>query len=93
MSAFRRDETIVTAAQAQSALDAGYGIDWIGATPLGTYYAKNGGWGDAGGHVEQCVAFFLPQDIELVVFVNSPIGTGNEFLMGQVLQHYLDNVK
>ena len=93
MGAFRRDGTIVSTTQAQAALDAGYGIDWIGSTPLGTYYAKNGGWADGSSHTEQCVAFFLPQDIELVVFVNSPIGAANEFLMGQVLQHYLDNVK
>jgi CubicO group peptidase (beta-lactamase class C family) len=93
MGAFRRDGTIVSPAQAQTALDAKYGIDWSGSTALGNYYAKNGGWGDSGGHVEQCVAFFLPQDIELVVFVNSPVGTPGEFLMGQVLQHYTDNVK
>jgi CubicO group peptidase (beta-lactamase class C family) len=93
MGAFRRDGSIVSPAQAQTALDAGYGIDWINSTPLGNFYAKNGGWSDGGGRTEQCVSFFFPQDIECVVFVNSPIGPKPEFLMGQVAQHYTDNVK
>jgi CubicO group peptidase (beta-lactamase class C family) len=92
MGAFRHDGTIVSTSQAQASLDAGYGIDWTGSTPLGNFYAKNGGWADGAGRTEQCVAFFLPQDIELVVFVNSPIGSPAENLLQQVLQHYLDNV-
>lgn len=93
MGAFRRDNSIVSTTQAQSSLDAGYGIDWIGGTPLGNFYAKNGGWADGAGRTEQCVAFFFPQDVECVVFVNSPIGASSEFLMGQVAKHYTDNVK
>jgi hypothetical protein len=92
MGAFRREQSIVSPAQAQSMLDAGYGLDLIESTPLGTMYAKNGAWGTST-QTEQCVAFFLPQGIELAVFVNSPIGTANEFLMGNVAQYYLDNVK
>lgn len=92
MGAFRRDGSIVTAPQAQASLDHGYGIDWIGPTALGNFYAKNGGWSN-NGRLEQCVAFFFPQDIECVVFVNSPIGASNEFLMGRVGTHYADNVK
>lgn len=93
MSALRRGGSIVSKKQAQTMLDNGFGIDWIGSTPLGTYYAKNGGWADGAGRTEQCVAFFLPQDMECVVFVNSPIGAPAEFLMGRVAKHYTDNVK
>lgn len=95
MGAFRRENTIVSQVQAQSMLDAGYGLDLIQSTPLGTMFAKNGGWSSSNGQTEQCVAFFLPQGIELVVFVNSPIGTSNppQFLMGTVAQYYIDNTK
>jgi CubicO group peptidase (beta-lactamase class C family) len=93
MGAFRRNGSIVSATQAQAMLDNGFGLDWIASTPLGNFYAKNGGWADGAGRTEQCVAFFFPQDIECVVFVNSPIGASNEFLMGQVGKHYTDNVK
>lgn len=94
MGAFRRENTIVNATQAQAMLDAGYGIDLIESSPLGTMYAKNGGWTSGNSQTEQCVAFFLPQGIELVVYVNSPIGTApGQFLMGNVAQYYIDNIK
>ena len=95
MGAFRRQNTIVSQAQAQSMLDAGYGLDLTQSTPLGTMYAKNGGWSSSNSQTEQCVAFFLPQGIELVVFVNSPIGSSNppQFLMGTVAQYYIENTK
>lgn len=51
-----------------------YGIDIIGSTQLGKFYGKNGLWSN-GSQVEQCVAFFLPENMELVVLINSPIGT------------------
>jgi CubicO group peptidase (beta-lactamase class C family) len=92
MGAFRRNGSIVSQAQAQAMLDSSFGIDATGSTPLGDYYAKNGGWADGSGRTEQCVAFFLPQEMECVVFVNSPIGSPAEFLMGQVAAHYLANV-
>lgn len=92
MGAFRRENSIVSQTQAQAMLDAGYGLDLIQSTPMGTMYAKNGGWSSGSGQTEQCVAFFLPQGVELVVFVNSPIGTGNQFLMGTVAQYYSDNL-
>jgi hypothetical protein len=59
-------------------LDNEFGIDLKVPTLIGTYYTKNGGWNDGTGpgkgHEEHCVAYFLPQDMELVVLVNSPIG-------------------
>jgi CubicO group peptidase (beta-lactamase class C family) len=71
MSTFRRSGTIMSAAAAQTVLDDGFGLNWT--TALGTYYAKVGGWHDGSGHMEQGIAFFLPQDVELVLLVNSPL--------------------
>lgn len=93
MRTFRREGTIVSAAQAQTALDASFGVDGSGSTPLGPYYVKNGGWGDGAGRTEQCVAFFFPHDTECVVFVNSPIGSPGASLTDLVATHYVDNVK
>jgi CubicO group peptidase (beta-lactamase class C family) len=74
MGTFRRSGTIVTPAQAEAALRRGFGIDWPVDTPMGPFYVKNGLWGNRGGQVEQCVAFFLPANTELVLLVNSPVG-------------------
>ena len=73
MATFRRGGSIVSPDQAQVMLDDGFGIDFSVVTPLGTYYAKLGGWNDNAGHQEQGVAFYLPLNMELVVLVNSPV--------------------
>ena len=73
MSTFRRSGTIMSQADAQTMLDDGFGLNWTVTTLLGTYYAKIGNWDDGAGHMEQSIAFFLPQQMELVLFVNSPI--------------------
>jgi negative regulator of replication initiation len=73
MSTFRRSGTIMSPADAQTMLDDGFGLNWTVPTQLGTYYAKIGGWQDNAGHMEQSIAFFLPQQMEFVLFVNSPI--------------------
>ncbi len=78
MGTFRRAGTIVSKAKAKQALDASLGIDVIEETPAGKIYFKNGwwGWNQEGNfwHVEQAVAFYLPEDMELVMLVNSTIG-------------------
>jgi CubicO group peptidase (beta-lactamase class C family) len=76
MSHFRRKDTIVTKAKAQTILDSGFGIDQILDTPAGKTYNKNGAWGNASGR-EQAVAYFLPAGMEAVLFVNSRIGPGD----------------
>jgi len=98
MGTFRRKGTILPMNKAQGMLDAGFGIDVIQNTPLGTLYNKNGLWWD-GSHVEQTLAYFLPDDMELAVFTNSPIGkptkkspTG-EFFRDFVTKIYLNNIK
>jgi len=73
MDHMRRKNTIIDKTVAQYMLDHYFGIDRIDDTPAGKIYNKNGGWG-SGGKKEQCVAYFLPNDMELALFVNSPIG-------------------
>jgi CubicO group peptidase (beta-lactamase class C family) len=92
MGAFRRQGTIMSKPQAQTMLDAGFGIDVIQGTPLGTLYNKNGAWG-MGGKEEQSLAYFLPQDMELVVLANSPVGSPEKFFRGIVTDLYLANIK
>ena len=91
MDAFRRKGTIVSPTEAQAFLEAGLGLDSGTPTPVGKVYAKNGRWRN-GGRTEQTVAFFLPQNMELVVFVNSPIGVSGESLRGLVKTLYLNNL-
>jgi CubicO group peptidase (beta-lactamase class C family) len=99
MAAFRRGGTIVSPAQAQAALDAGYGVNLPIKvdTQLGPVYHKIGTW-DNGSQWEQGVAFFLPLNMELVVLVNSPVAPvdgqqddGN-FLYSIVSDCYLWNI-
>ncbi|MGI2902545.1 serine hydrolase domain-containing protein [Tolypothrix sp. VBCCA 56010] len=82
MDHVRRRNTIIAPQKAQYILDNYFGIDEVANTPAGTIYSKNGYWGNGDGKTEQCVAYFLPNDMELVVFVNSPIGQSNFFLRG-----------
>lgn len=75
MGTFRRGGTIVSPVQAQLMLDNGFGLNSkLTTTTLpGKYYVKLGGLNDNKGHEEQCLAFFLPLNMELVVLVNSPL--------------------
>ena len=84
----------MTAAQAQTMLDDLFGIDPDGyyPTPAAPVYAKNGDWISGANQWEQCAAYFLPEDMELVVFVNSPIGTDSKWLEGLVEGLYSDNL-
>jgi hypothetical protein len=92
MDAVRRRGTIMSPLEAQAMLDAGFGIDWTISTPLGTYYAKNGLWRDSAGDTEQGVLFYLPEDMEFVLLVNSPVGSAPEFLYSLVADAYTSNV-
>jgi len=73
-------------------LDAGFGIDLIEATGLGTLYNKNGLWQSGAGQVEQSLVYFLPRDMELAVLANSPIGNPGEFFRDVVTNLYLDHI-
>lgn len=91
----RRKNTILPANRTQFLLDNRLGIDQIIDTPAGKLYNKNGAWRDGAcennPRQEQCVAVFLPNGYEIVVFVNSRIGAGCESLRGLVTETYLDS--
>jgi hypothetical protein len=102
MGEFRRGGGILTPAAAQAMLDNGFGVDpFSGDSPLpaslttvaGNVYCKPGNWNDPKNQDEQSLAYFLPQDMELVVLVNSMVdeqpGTSNNFRY-VVTQTYLD---
>jgi hypothetical protein len=103
MGQFRRGNGILTIADAQKMLDNGFGVDPLSGnsalpaaltTPAGNLYCKPGDWHDPNNRDEQSLAYFLPEDMELVVFVNSPvagqIGTNNFRCV--VTQAYLDSL-
>ena len=92
MGAFRRKGSIVSIAAAQAMLDNGFGIDVSMATPLGTLYNKGGLWGNPGSQVEQSLAYFLPQNMELVILVNSPVGSPAKFFR-DVVTNDVDNIR
>jgi hypothetical protein len=79
-------------AQAQSMLNDGFGIDVQMATPLGTFYSKDGFWQSNEGKVEQSLVYFLPENMELVVLANSPIGSTPKSFSGVVTNAYMSNI-
>ena len=92
MGEFRRGGGILTPTDAQAMLDNGFGVDPLtGNSPLptdhptcaGKVYCKPGDWHDSNNRDEQALAYFLPQDTELAVFVNSMVaeqlGSTNNF--------------
>jgi CubicO group peptidase (beta-lactamase class C family) len=96
MGTFRRKGTIMSAQKAQTVLDGYFGIDIISDTPAGKIYNKNGSWKDAGGaagHTEQTLAYFLPDDMELVVFLNSPLGAQDTFFRDYVTNIIAANIE
>ena len=109
MGEFRRGGSIVPPEAAQAMLANGFGVDplvmlppypdpipWGLLTPAGEMYCKNGRWYDANpGREEQALAYFLPQDMELVVVANSPVEDASgseEFFRDIVTQTYLNNL-
>jgi hypothetical protein len=107
MGEFRRGGGILMPAAAQAMLDNGFGVDpLVGnsalpaalTTPAGNVYCKPGDWNDGGDNPqdEQSLAYFLPQDMELVVLVNSTVagqtGPPNNHFRCVVTQAYLDNL-
>jgi hypothetical protein len=103
MGEFRRGGGILTPAAAQAMLDNSFGVDPLFVnslpaaltTPAGNVYCKPGNWNNPKNQDEQAVAFFLPDDMEFVMFVNSMIGgqlgsTNN--LRWVLTQAYIDNL-
>lgn len=104
MGEFRRGGGILTPAAAQAMLDNGFGVDpLIGSSALptayptaaGPLYCKPGDWHERHYHDEQSLVYFLPQDMELAVLVNSMVddheGSDNYFRC-LVTRTYLANL-
>lgn len=89
----RRKGTILPASKTQYLLDNKFGIDQSIETPAGKIYNKNGSWGTGDGKTEQSVAYFMPGGVEVVVFVNSKIGSQGFSLRGLVEDVYKSSVK
>jgi hypothetical protein len=104
MGEFRRGGSILTPAAAQAMLDNGFGVDSFNNSALpaalttlaGNVYCKPGNWNDPSNQDEQSLAFFIPEDMELVVLVNSMVdgqtGPPNNYFRQVVTQAYLDNL-
>lgn len=92
MHGFRRKGTIMSSTKAQGLLDGNLGVDWGAETPAGKMYTKNGRWRN-NLRTEQSVAYFFPQNIEMVLFVNSPVGSADDFLSDIVKVTYLNNLE
>ena len=92
MHTFRRTNNIMPKAKAQGMLDASFGIDNTTTTAFGKFYDKNGRWRDGSQRTEQGVAVFLPGDMDIVVFTNSPIGPSAASIRGLVVNTLSANV-
>ncbi len=92
MDGARRRNTILPTTKVQYMLDNKFGIDQVIMTPAGNLYNKNGLWQN-GEKKKQSVAYFLPEDMEVAVFINSPIGKEGSSLRGLVKDSYLASLK
>ena len=61
-------------------------------TAAGPLYFKAGLWADNTARTEQCFVMMMPDDTEVVVFVNSAIGAGGANLTNIVLTTYVNNI-
>ena len=73
--------------------NVGLGVDVRSETPAGWLYNKNGRWQTSDNHAEQSLAYFLPQNMELVVLANSPISTQDVFFRDLVTTLYENNLR
>ncbi|WP_339756111.1 serine hydrolase domain-containing protein [Algoriphagus aquimarinus] len=87
----KRKGTILTSTQAEYLLENSLGLDWDVETPAGKWYSKNGRLVNSS-RTEQCVAAFLPGGYEMVIFVNSPIGSQGEDLMTKAYETFLSSL-
>lgn len=90
MGAFRRNGLGIPPPRAQAMMDALFGLNDSFETDAGRVYYKKGRWRNSG-RMEISGAYFLPNDMELMVMVNSEID-GAE-LWPLINQAIRDNVR
>ena len=93
----RRKNTIITKQTAKYMFNNRFGTDKpIVDTPGGRIFHKNGYWQHTSGGgtawVEQCVALFLPDEMELAVFVNSRVGIQDFFLRSIMTDAFINSL-
>lgn len=96
MGTFRRKGTIVPANKAKEAIEAMLGLDQAIDTPAGTIYNKNGRWqtgSSPSADTEQSVVYFMPNNIEVAVLVNSWLGPEQASLRGTITNAYTSNLE
>lgn len=96
MGTFRRSGKIVPAEKAKASIEAGLGIDQAIDTPAGKIYNKNGAWRTGTSitaDIEQSVAYYLQEDMECVVLVNSWIGAQQASLRNTIRDAYINNLQ
>jgi CubicO group peptidase (beta-lactamase class C family) len=91
---FRRGGGIVSPSRALEILNASYGLNSAvngNSSPAGRFYYKPGKW-TRNGQTEQALVMVLPEQIEVVIFVNSAIGPNDVSLqtLGRTL--YTNNI-
>ena len=95
MNNLRRKGNILSATEIQDGLDDKLGIDKIYITAAGKLYCKNGRWRN-GARTEQSVIFYMPDNMELAIFVNSRIGQSSSdgtSLRGLIKKLYEDSLE
>jgi Beta-lactamase len=89
MNTYWQSDAIVPLSIARRALGDGFGLDgtqgWQIFQNRQDCFMKSGYWSDGMGRTQQCVVAFAPRDIELAVFVNSPVPGNN--IAGVVSDH------
>lgn len=94
---YRYTGKIVSTGEAGSAIANRYGLDGRWSTTMGFVYHKNGSWIEqancpVGQRQEQSLLLLLPDNMEMALLVNSPVGPNCTFLRGVVQQILLDNI-
>ena len=98
MGTFRRGNTIMSETAAQKLLNDGFGIDGITPVRNGNLYSKTGYWyrmdedGERIYQMEQSVAVFLPDGMEMAVFANSRVASPGRLLISLVESVYRRHV-
>jgi CubicO group peptidase (beta-lactamase class C family) len=93
---FRRAGSPISRPRATEILQLGFGVDGFWNSPAGRVYHKNGIWRDRsacnGRSEEQSLLLLMPGDMEMALYVNSPVGPSCTFLRDLVQTTYLNNV-
>ena len=92
---FRRGGNIVSQARAREVFDASYGLNSSpngNSSDAGRYYFKPGKWTNGSSQTEQGLLMILPEQIEVVIFVSSQIGPGDQSLQTLGATIYENNI-